>query len=371
MKVAIVHDWLYVYGGAERVLEAMLNCFPDADIFSLFDNLKPEQRFFIKEKPVKTSFLQKMPLIKKRHSFFLPLMPWAIEKIDLSGYDLIISSSHAVACGVKTSQRQFHVCYCQAEHMRYLFDQKELYYFNNFFLRSIQKMIFRGVRVWLKNAVKRPNLYIANSNYVANWHRETFGIEISKTIYPNVDTELFSKYFCSQKEDYYVFIGRLVEYKRVDLIVRAFNIINRKIIIIGDGKDRQKLQAISKSNIQFVGFKNKEEIAKILSKAKAFVFPGKEAFGIVNIEAQACGTPVICLGRGGTKETVIDGVTGVHFYEQTEEALIAAIDQFENRIQSFIPSEIRKNSERFSSTRFENEFKCFIEQKMGEFLNQY
>mgnify|MGYP000163808013 CR=1 FL=1 len=372
MKIAIIHDWLYVYGGAERVLEQMLECFPGADVFSVIDSLTEQQRFFIKNKKVKTSYLQNVPFAKSKHRHFLPFMPRAIEKLDLTGYDIIISGSHAVACGVITNPTQLHLCYCHSEHMRYLFEYGDLYKSTNKIVSLAQQYFYPKLRKWLTKAIHRPDVLIANSNYIAQWHMDKFGVKISKIIYPGVDVDYFSQFYKETKQDYYITVGRLVEYKRFDLVINAFNLLGHKLIVIGDGPVRSDLEAISKSNIEFVGYKDKKEVAELISGARAFVFASQEAFGIVNVEAQACGTPVIIYSGGGSKEVVNDEnsllPTGVVFEKQCVEDIIKAVEVFEANHERFSANNCLVNAKKFSAQEFKAQFSEFVNKEYAKFI---
>lgn len=371
MKVAIIHDWLYVYGGAERVLEQMIECFPDADIFSIIDDVPEEQRFFLKNKTVKTSYLQKIPLAKTKHRHFLPFMPRAIEKLDLTGYDVVISGSHAVACGVITVPTQLHICYCHSEHMRYLFEYSELYSSNNIIVRLAQNYFYPRLRKWLSSAIRRPSLLIANSGYIGQWHINKFGVNIHKIIYPGVDVDYFSKFYKSSKQDYYVTVGRLVEYKRFDLVVNAFNVLGLQLIVVGDGPTKSNLELIAKPNIKFVGYKDKKEVAELISNARAFVFASQEAYGIVNVESQACGTPVIVYSGGGSKEVINDEhsalPTGVIFKNQAVEDIVGAIKVFESNRDKFTASNCLTNAQKFSCQEFKSQFSKFVNEEYSKF----
>lgn len=372
MKIAIIHDWLYVYGGAERVLEQMLECFPDADIFSIIDSVPESQRFFIKNKKVKTSYLQNIPFAKTKHRHFLPFMPHAIEKLDLTGYDIIISGSHAVACGVITRPSQLHICYCHSEHMRYLFEYGDLYNSGNKIVRLAQQYFYPRLRKWLSTAIRRPDILIANSNYIAQWHMDKFAIQINKVIYPSVDVDYFSQFYKETKQDYYITVGRLVEYKRFDLVISAFNLLGHKLIVVGDGATRNELESIAKPNVEFVGYKDKKEVAALISGAKAFVFASQEAFGIVNVEAQACGTPVIVYSGGGSKEVVNDenslSPTGVVFEKQCVEDIVKAVNVFEANREKFSASNCLANAKKFSCQEFRTQFSEFVNEEYAKFI---
>lgn len=360
MKTAILNDWLVTYAGSERVMEQIIKLYPDSDLFSLIDFLPKGERDFILNKDVKTSFLQKIPFVKKNYRSFLPFMPYAIEQFDFTGYDLIISSSHAVAKGILTNADQLHICYCHTP-IRYAWDLYHQYLREAGLTKgikgSIAKRILHYIRIWDAVSANRVDHYVANSKHTAKRIRKIYNKEAT-VIYPPVDTDKFELH--ENKEDFYLTVSRMVPYKKVDLIVEAFSAMpEKKLIVIGDGPDYKKVRKRAKNNVELLGFKSAGELQKYMGKAKAFVFAAEEDFGIVPVEAQSCGTPVIAYGKGGAAETVIDGVTGVLFYEQSVLSLIDAVKRFEE--SAFDPHEIRKNAERFSCERFQNEFKLFVE----------
>ena len=364
MKVAIIHEWLVIVGGAEKVLKAMLDVFPDADVYTLVAKKEICDELGLKWNKVHTSFIQKMPLGIKRYRFYLPLFPFAVEQFDLRGYDLIISSSHAVAKGVLTKAGQLHICYCHSP-IRYVWDMYHEYLEISHLSKGLKGWITRyllhRVRIWDALSSQRPDYYISNSNYVGRRIRETYRRE-SVTIYPNVDVSKFE--LCEVKEDFYLTSSRLVGYKRIDLIVEAFNDMpDKKLVVIGGGPNLESIRQQAASNISVMGYQPFDVLKHYLQKAKAFVFAAEEDFGIVPIEAQACGTPVIAYGRGGSLETVVNNVTGLFFMEQTADAIIKAVEDFEMKCIHFNPVEIRLHTEKFSETCFKTHFKEFIDTK--------
>lgn len=374
MKIAIVHDWLYTYAGAEKVLEQMINCFPEADLFSLMDFLPAEQRGFIKNKPVTTSFIQKLPFAKTKYRQYLPLMPLAIEQLDVSGYDVIISSSHAVAKGVLTGPDQLHICYCHSP-IRYAWDLQHQYLHEAGITKGLKSWVTRyflhKIRMWDYRTASGVNYFIANSKFIARrifkvYHRD------SEVIYPNVDVEKFG--FVNEKQNYYLTASRLVPYKKVALIAETFALMpDRTLKIVGIGSELNKIKKIvaKAPNIECLGFVEDEQLITLMQHAKGFVFAAEEDFGIVSVEAQACGTPVIAYARGGSLETVsgleTQRPTGVFFNEQTVSALIMAIQQFESSHISHY--DCRLHAENFSCERFKATFKSFVEQKYMDFIN--
>ena len=364
MRVAVVHDWLYTYAGAERVLEQILCVFPQADLFSLIDFLPDDEREFIQNKAVRTSFVQALPFAGSKHRLYLPLMPLAIERLDLSGYDLIISSAYAVAKGVLTSPEQLHICYLHARNLKYAYEDRTMYSQNKY-VDFLQDVFLSYIRLWDSVASRRPDFTIANSSYVSAWHLHRHGVK-SNVIYPPVEIEHYASRFQAEKEDYYVTVGRLEPYKRMDVVVSAFNALGKKLLVLGDGSEKQRLETLAAPNVTFLGYCDKETIASMTAGAKAFVFASREDFGIAPVEAQACGTPVIAYGKGGALETV-RGLhdpqpTGVFFDRQTSEALTEAVHVFEQNQSRFDAHAIRDHAQRFSQQRFKNEFSAFVEE---------
>lgn len=367
MKVAIVPDWMTGYAGAERTIEQIIQCFPDADLFCLFDFVPQSSRGFLMNKVVRTSFIQNLPLAKFHWKKYLPLMPYAVERLDLSPYDLIISSSHAVAKGILTSPDQIHICYLMARNLKYAYEDRA-FYPGGTIRRALEDIFLHYLRVWDSVASRRPLINIAPSKYVAQWYRRMHGID-PLVIYPPVDVEYFCKHYCEQKSDGYLVVSRLEPYKRIDVVVEAFNQLGKRLIIYGDGSELRRLESMSGSNIEFRGFQSKENIATALSAAQAFIFPGREDFGIALVEAQACGTPVIALGKGGALESISDlsaqTPTGVFFHEQSAKALVEAIEQFEKNRSKITAEACRENARRFSNEIFVEQFKLAVEQSLS------
>lgn len=366
MKKALVHDWYYINGGAEKVIKSLNNIYKDFDHYALVDFLDDEDRNEILDgAKVNTSFIQKLPTSKSNHRKFLQLFPYAIEQFDLSEYDIVISSSAAVSKGVLTNHNQLHICYCHSP-MRYAWDLYHQYLGDeNFgYLKGIYaKYVLHKIRLWDRLNSDRVDEFVANSYYVRRRIKKVYRRE-STVIYPPVDVDEFE--LCNIKEDYYFTASRMVSYKKIKLIVEAFNKMpEKKLIVAGDGSNFKDIKSCAKSNISLLGFIDKFDLKDYLSKAKAFVFAAEEDFGIIPVEAQACGTPVIGYNKGGLTETVINNKTGVLFNDQSTESIINAVRSFENL--SFDPQEIRKNAERFSRTRFEKEFRAFVEKKYKDF----
>lgn len=361
MKIAIVHDWLVTYAGAERVLEQIINLYSDADIFSLIDFLPEDKRFFIKNKKVHTSFIQYFPFAKKKYRSYLPFFPKAIESFDLSGYDLIISVSHCVAKGVKITKNQKHICVCCSP-VRYAWDLRQQYLEEAGLNKGIKKILANFLLDYVKNwdikTVDRVTNYISISKYIMERVKNNYNRN-STVIYPPVDINKFELY--EKKDDFYLTASRMVPYKKIPLIAEAFSHMpEKKLIIIGDGPDFDKVKKVSGRNVELLGWRDDDVLKDYMSRAKAFIFAAEEDFGIVPVEAQACGTPVIAFGKGGAVETVIDGVTGSFFNEQSVESIVDAVNRFENNYSNFSPEKIRQNAERFSVQRFQKEFSDFV-----------
>lgn len=365
-RIAIVHDWLPVYGGAERVLEQMLNVYPDADVFSLIDALNEENRKFLKGRPVKTSFVQKLPGGKKYYRHCFPLMPLAIEQFDFSGYDMVITSSYAFAKGIITGPRQLHLCYCHSP-IRYAWDLQTQYLKESKMERGLLSWFVRGmlhfIRMWDSRTAAGVDAFMANSRFIARRIEKVYRRDAT-VVYPPVNVDRFE--VCAEKEDFYVTASRLVPYKRMDLIIQAFNgMPDRQLVVIGDGPELPKLQRLAGPNVKVLGWQPQEVLRSHLMRAKGFVFGGEEDFGIILLEAQACGTPVIAYGRGGALETVVENKTGLFFGEQSTESLQSAIAEFETR--EWNPHACRQNAERFSAKLFRDRFQQFVESEWERF----
>lgn len=363
MKVAIIHDWLVTNAGAEKVLRNILDIYPYAEIYSLVDFLNNKDRKdVLNGKFASTSFVQKLPFSKKQFRNYLPFFPKAIESLDLSSYDLIISSSWAVAKGIKKNKDQIHICYCHTP-IRYAWDLYDEYTSS---LKQPKKFLVQKtleyIRKWDIKSLNRVDYFIANSKYVANRIKKTYKKD-SHVIYPPVNTNKFL--YKEDKKEFYLTASRLVPYKKTKLIVEAFNSMpNKKLFVIGDGDEFENIKKIAKENITILGYKETEEIIVYMQDAKAFIYAAVEDFGIVPIEAMACGTPVIALNDGGTKETVENFKTGIHFQEQTKESIINAVNSFEQN--DFNHKDISQNAQKYSIDRFKKEFKNFVEKKINQ-----
>jgi len=367
LKVAIVHDWLYTYAGSERVLGQILAIYPDASLYALFETLAADKRDFIREKPVSTSFLQAMPGIRRNHRWYLPLMPFAIEQFDLSRYDIIISSSHAVAKGIIPRADQLHISYVHSP-IRYAWELQHEYLQASGAMSKIRNLVAKPVlhymRLWDRISADRVDTFIANSHNVRRRIWRSYRRK-AHVIYPPVDVDTFHP--SPRREDFYLTVSRMAPYKRVDLIVKAFNRLGLPLIVIGEGEQFKHLQSLAKPNVQLLGFQPDDIVRDHLQRCKAFIFAAEEDFGIAPVEAQAAGAPVIAYGKGGAKETVIDGRTGFFFHDQTVEAISASIRRFEREGDNLQTEAIVENAQRFRIERFRDEFRSFVEQEWERF----
>ncbi len=370
LRVAIVHEWFVNFAGSERVVEQMLEVFPDADVFSLVDFLPNSNKSFLKGKTPKTTFIQNLPFAKKHFRNYFPWFPIAVETHDLRPYDLILSSSHMVSKGVIINQDQLHVCYCHSP-CRYAWD---LYhqYLDEAGLKTgvkgfIAQFFLHRLRVWDQISTPRVHHFIANSKYIAKRISHVYN-RVSEVVYPPVDVQNFT--YVEEKDDYYFAAARLVPYKKMDLIVEAFGLMpDKKLIIVGSGPDDSKLKKYNFPNVELRKEADASEFLKLISRAKAFVFAAEEDFGITLAEAQACGTPVIAFGKGGASDIVIDGITGVLFWNQTSDSLISAVNKFESIQSQLVLKNISLNSQRFSNFTFREQLTQTIFRKWKEFKN--
>ena len=369
MRVAIVCDWLITYAGTERVLEQMLKCYPDADLFAVVDFLPQGQRGFIMNKLVTTTCIQHYPFARRLYQKYLFKMPLAIEQLDLSGYELVISNSHAVAKGVITGPNQLHLCYIETP-IRYAWDMQNQYLEESGLTRGLlswmaRRMLF-SIRQWDARTANGVDAFVANSRFIARRVWKVYRREAS-VIYPPVDVERFT--LQEKKEDFYLTASRLTPYKKVSLIVQAFAVMpDRRLIVIGDGPEMKRIRREATSNVTILGYQPSDVLVDYMQRARAFVFAAQEDFGIVPVEAQACGTPVIAFGEGGVTETVKDGSTGIFFSEQTVESIIEAVQRFEG--MTFDPQACRANAIRFAPERFRQEFSTFVEGEWQAFCRR-
>lgn len=369
MRIAIIHDWLVTYAGAEKVLEQIIRIFPESDLFSVVDFIPHNERKFLLDKMTTKSFIQKLPFSKNKYRTYLPLMPLAVEQFDLSGYDLIISSSHAVAKGVITGPDQIHISYIHSP-IRYAWDLQHQYLreagLNCGFKGWAAKALLHYMRLWDLRTANGVDFFVSNSEFIGRriwkvYRRET------KVIYPPVDVESFVISTC--KDDFYLTASRMVPYKRIDLIVEAFSSMpDKELIVIGDGPDFTKIKAKAGKNVKLLGYQPFTVLRDYMQRARAFVFAAEEDFGITVVEAQACGTPVIAYGKGGALETVIpinnvnERPTGIFFTSQTVESLCEAVTDFQRESEKVRPEYCRENAERFSVEMFQHQFKRFVDE---------
>lgn len=359
MRVAIVHDWLVAPGGAEKVLEQIVECFPDADIFTLVDFL--EDRRPLGGKAVTTSFIQRLPFARRRYRAYLPLMPLAVEQFDLSGYDLIITSSHTVAKGVRVRPHQTHVSYVHSP-MRSAWDLQHQYLREANLTRGpkswVVRVLLHYLRGWDANSANSVDRLIANSHFVARCMMKTYRRDAA-VIPPPVDAGEFE--LCTDKEDFYLAASRNMPYQRIELIVEAFNATpHRSLIVIGEGPEMAAIRARAAPNVTILGPQPFDVLKDYLQRAQAFVLAAEEDFDLLALQAQACGTPVIAFGKGGALETVVPvgdaHPTGVYFARQTVVSLLDAIGRFERLREQITPAACRANAERFSPAVFRRAF---------------
>src|SRR6267378_2076417 len=330
MRVAIIHEWLSTYGGSERVTEEFLRLYPDADLFTIVDFFPEHLRRFLDGRKITCSFIQGMPFARKHFRWYLPLMPLAVEQFDVSDYGLIVSNAHAVAKGVLSRPHQLHVSYVQSP-MRYAWDLENQYLKSAGMSHGIKaigaRSLMHYMRMWDTRTANGVDQFIANSNFIARRIRKTYGRD-STVVHPPVDVDRFE--LREDKDDYYISVSRLVSYKRVDLLVDAFTAMpQRLLVVIGDGPEMSRIKARAGANVEIVGHQPFAVMKDLLAGARGFMFAAEEDFGIAPVEAQACGTPVIAYGRGGIRDTVEPGETGIFFDQQTPEAVSGAVDEFE------------------------------------------
>ena len=371
MRVAVVHDWLYVYGGAERVLRSILRCLPGADVFTLFDLLPEAERERIGFKAAHTSFLQTLPGISRRHRLYLPLMPIAVEQFDLSGYDAVVSSSYAVAKGVLTGPDQLHLSYVHSP-MRYAWDLQHQYLAETGLKHGTKsvfaRLLLHQMRLWDNRTAHGVDAYAANSQFVARRVRKAYGRD-ARVIYPPVSVPPTLPQQRA-REDFFLTASRLVPYKNVRAIVEAFrDLPGQRLVVAGTGPELSRIQAVAGPNVTFAGFVPDAELRRLMATTRAFVFAAEEDFGIIPVEAQGEGTPVIALGRGGARETIITGgpaPTGFFFDTPTPAAIADAVRAF-LRAPEISPAACHANALRFAEERFESEFRAFFDEQFATF----
>ncbi|WP_028231481.1 glycosyltransferase family 4 protein [Paraburkholderia mimosarum] len=368
-RVAVVHDWLTAYAGSEKVVEQILQLFPQADLYSIVDFFPESQRWALGGKRATTSFIQHLPCARQSFRNYLPLMPLAIEQFDLSSYDLVISSNHAVAKGVLTGPHQVHVSYVHSP-IRYAWDLQHQYLSEAGLQRGVKSWVVRSLlhylRIWDQRTAHGVDAFVANSAFVGRRIHKVYGSEAA-VVYPPVDVERFE--LCTEHEDFYLISSRMVPYKRIPLIVEAFAAMpSRRLVAIGDGPDMARAKACATENVTLLGYQPDAVLVDYMQRARAFVFAAEEDFGISVVEAQACGTPIIALGRGGVREIVVESpdperATGLFFSEQSVESIVDAVKRFEQH-QPIRPEVCRRNAMRFTAELFKREFLGVVERAM-------
>ncbi len=364
MSVALLHYWLVKIRGGEKVLQELCTLFPRADIYThVYDPDATEGLF--KNHGVKQTFIGSLPGSQKHYRHYLPLMPIASQSLNLKTYSLIVSNESGPIKGVVKPDHAVHICYCFTP-MRYVWDMYDDYYS---WASLPARLVMPCLRTYLKacdiKSARSVDHFVAISRFVAERIKRAYGRD-SVVIYPPVDTDFFEAAAEEEKEDYYLYCGHLTRYKRPDIAVKAFNGNGRKLWVVGSGEDYGALRKIARGNITFLGGVSQDQLGKLYARAKALIFPGTEDFGIVPLEAQAAGTPVIAFKGGGALETVVQGETGLFFSEQSENSLCQAIEEFESLESSFQKSVLQKNARRFSAVRFRETFSSFVAEVAGK-----
>ncbi|KLF56620.1 glycosyltransferase family 4 protein [Klebsiella aerogenes] len=372
INIGIVADWLVTYAGSEKVIKEFIDVFPSSELYSVVDFLSDSNRELFSGKKAKTTFIQKMPFAKSKYQKYLPLMPLAIEQLDMSGHDVVLSSSHAVAKGILTGPDQLHISYVHSP-IRYAWDLQHQYLRESGLSEGLKgfiaKYLLHKIRIWDYRTANGVDHFIANSKFISRRIHKVYG-RSSDVIYPPVDVNNFT--LNENKDNYYFTASRLVPYKRIDLIVDAFNEMpEMKLVVVGDGSEMDKIKSKAKGNIEILGYQPNNIMQKHMQNAKAFVFAAEEDFGITPVEAQACGTPVIAFGKGGVLETIIpegnQNPTGVFFDKQEPGSIIESVNKFESMQDLFEPIECRRNAEKFSEERFRTEINKYIRDKWTKF----
>lgn len=375
-RVAIVHEWLATYAGSEKVVEQLLHVWPQADLFAVVDFLDDTQRAFVGGRRARTTFIQRLPGARRHFRNYLPLMPLAMEQLDLSGYDIVVSSNHAVAKGVITGPDQLHVSYVHSP-MRYAWDLQHQYLAESGLTRGVKAAVTRALlhylRQWDVRSANGVDCFVANSRFIARRVRKVYRRD-AVVVHPPVDIERFVPAGPgTPREDFYLAASRLVPYKQMPMIAAAFSRMpQRRLVVIGDGPEMAKLRAAAGPNVTVLGYQDDAVLVDHMQRARAFVFAAEEDFGIAPVEAQACGTSVIAYGRGGALDTVrVDGPlaqrTGLFFDAQTPEALIDAVDAFEALPMPLSPQACRAHAETFSQPRFRSAMRALVEQRWQAF----
>jgi glycosyltransferase involved in cell wall biosynthesis len=367
MRVALVHDWLTGMRGGEKCLAALCELFPQADLYTLL-HLPGSVSPIIENRTIHTSWLQRLPDIGRHYRYFLPLMPLAIETFRLSGYDLVVSSSHCVAKGIRPPHQVPHICYCHTP-MRYAWNLRDAYFTPGTGLKAqLLHRVLDYLRDWDQRSANRVSHYVANSQTVQDRIRESYG-RASVVVYPPVDVEFYTA-ARRRREDYYLVISAFAPYKRVDLAIQACNQLGRHLMVIGSGQEEARLRSLAGPTIHFTGWQPDEAIRDHFRRCRAMLFPGEEDFGITPVEANACGTPVIAFGRGGATETLLplgasNEPTGLFFEQQSVECLAQAMIEFERARSDFDPAAAQRQAQRFSRQRYLRELREVVAEVMG------
>ncbi len=361
MKVALVHDWLNQKGGAEDVLATLVEMFPTAPIYtSIYWRNKMPASY--RDWNIRPSFIDKLPFAYRNQRYYFPLFPYAFENFDLSDYDLVISNKSGFCHGVITGPNTTHICYCLTP-TRYVWryhqyaEQENL----NWAIRQLLPPFLTQLRVWDKAAADRVDHFVAISKEIRRRIEKIYR-RGSDIIYPPVEINRFQP--ASKVEDYYLMVGRLVPYRRIDILIEAFNKMGKPLVIAGSGRDRNRLEAMANSNVTFLGYVPDNELPELFARCRAFIFPGEEDFGIAPIQAMAAGRPVIAFAGGGALDTVIPGETGTLFAEQSAEAIIQAVEFFDPMAVN--PINLRKHAEQFDVAIFKKKMLALIKEKMKD-----
>ncbi len=363
MNIALVHDWLNQMGGAEDVLEALVGLYPAAPVFTsmYWPQVMPDE---YRQWDIRTSFMDRLPLVKRHHQPFLPLYPLAFESFGFSEYDLVVSNKSGFCHGVLAGPETLHICYCLAP-TRYLWDLRR--YAQREGIGRVGRALLQPVasylRLWDRLAADRVDYFIAISRTVQRRIARYYGRE-SVIIYPPVEVDRFEP--ASQTQDFYLVVSRLIPYKRVDLAVQALSQLDRPLVVVGDGRDRAKLEELAGPSVTFTGRLTDGQTAGMMARCRAFIFPGEDDFGIAPVQAMAAGRPVIAFAAGGALDTIVEGATGLYFRQPSVESLKTAVERFETL--TFQTSRIRRHAERFSRSIFEEQIREFVEQKTARWI---
>ena len=370
MRVALIHDWLTGMRGGERCLEVFCELFPDADLFTLL-HVPGSASPVIENRRITTSFLQRLPGVEARYRALLPFFPLAVERFDLRGYDVILSSSHCVAKGVRVPRGTLHLCYCFTP-MRYVWDRYDDYFGARapWAVRLLMPPVAAALRLWDRRTARRVHHYIAISRFVADRISRCYGRD-AEVVYPPVNCQRFR--LSEDAGEFYLVVSALTPYKRVDLAVEAANRLGVRLVVVGSGPEERRLRALAGPTVEFLGWRADAEVAELYARCRALLFPGVEDFGIVPLEAMASGRPVVAFDQGGARETVIpleqgmESPTGLFFHEQTVDALAGAIRRFEASAHRFVPKALRAHAEAFDRPLFKERIAAYVARRWEEF----